>query len=424
MSIRDWLRAPMGPRPRVSGRPSETGDALRPGGRTAPLRRLCVLVVGPLPEPYNGMTVVTETILTSSLREEFNVVHVDTSDHRGISNVGRLDVRNIALALRAVSGAVVALARFDIELVYLPIAKNRLGFLRDAPLLLAARATRRRTLVHFHARGFDEFNAAEPWWMRQLIALCLRSKRTYAIVLGERLRGEFDGLIPSDRVHVLANGVRDHSAVTADGTVSSPPTVLHLSTLWSAKGVFDVLESAFRLKETFPDIQYVLAGDWYSATEARDARRYIADTDLHDSVLMPGPVHGAAKARLLATSTLMVFPSRSEGHPLVVLEALSAALPVVTTSVGAIPEIIDDGKEGFLVEPGDVDTITDCVARLLIDPELRADMGRSARLRYEHDFTAERFTDRLGAIWDSVAGRSCHVVVDRTCESKVGATHS
>jgi glycosyltransferase involved in cell wall biosynthesis len=365
------------------------------------------------------MTVVTETILTSSLRKNFNVVYVETSDHRPISNVGRLDVRNIVLGLTALSGVIAALARFDIDLVYLPIAKNRLGFLRDVPFLLAARATRRTTLVHLHARGFDEFNTAEPWWMRQLIALCLRSKRTHAIVLGERLRGEFDGLISSERVHVLANGVGDHSAHAAGEVVSSPPTVLHLSTLWSAKGVFDVLESASRLKTKFPGIHFVLAGDWYSPTEARDARRYIAETDLQDSVLMPGPVRGAAKAKLLATSTLMVFPSRSEGHPLVVLEALSAALPVVTTRVGAIPETIDDGKEGFLVEPGDVDALTDRIARLLGDPALRADMGASARLRYERDFTAERFTDRLGAIWDSTTGRSCRATADQSSQSKM-----
>lgn len=414
----------MGTRPRVSGGPSVACDAQRLDARTGPPHKPGVLVVGPLPEPHNGMTVVTETILTSSLREKFNVVHVDTSDHRSISNVGRLDVGNVAVGLKAAFCTVSALARFDLELVYLPIAKNRLGFLRDAPFLLAARAARRRTLVHFHARGFDEFNVAEPWWMRQLIALCLRSKRTHAIVLGERLRGEFDGLIPSEQVHVLANGVGDQSADAARGRASSPTTVLHLSTLWSAKGVFDVLESAARLKPQFPDVQYVLAGDWYSPTEARDAKRYIAETGMRDTVRMPGPVHGAAKADLLTSSALMLFPSRSEGHPLVVLEALSAALPVVTTPVGAIPEIVDDGKEGFLVEPGDIDAMTDRIAQLLNNPALRAEMGRSARLRYERDFTAERFADRLGAIWESVTDRSRGVAARQSSEATTGAMPS
>ena len=371
-----------------------------------------VLVVGPLPAPYNGMTVVTETILSSWLREAFGIVHVDTSDHRAISNVGRLDVRNIALGLKATADMVRALARPDVELVYLPIAKNRLGVLRDAPLLLAARATRRTTVVHFHARGFDEFRRSQPPWMRRLIELCLQSERTHAIVLGERLRNEFEDLIPGQRVHVLANGVKDHRTDAHNGA-SRPPTVLHLSTLWSTKGVFEVLESAVRLRESFPDIRYVLAGGWYSAAEGRRALRYIAENDLHDYVHMTGPVTGEQKNQLFANATVMVLPSHSEGHPLVLLEAISASVPIIATRVGAIPEIVDDGREGFLVEPGDVETLTERIAEVIGDPALQAEMGRLARDRYERDFTAARFVDELGEIWYSVAGRTRRTIDDQ-----------
>jgi glycosyltransferase involved in cell wall biosynthesis len=391
------------------------GNAWRQPGR--------VLVVGPLPAPYNGMTVVTETILSSWLREGFDIVHVDTSDHRTISNVGRLDVRNIALGLKATADMLRALGRRDVELVYLPIAKNRLGFLRDAPLLLAARATRRTTMVHFHARGFDEFRRSQPRWMREVIQLCLKSERTHAIVLGERLRNEFGGLIPGQRVHVLPNGVTDHRT-KADNTTSGPPTVLHLSTLWSAKGVFEVLESAANLRSRFPGIRYVLAGAWFSPAEARRAERYVTDHDLPDSVRVLGPVTGDQKSELLATATVLVFPSHSEGHPLVVLEALSASLPVIATRVGAIPEIIDDGKEGFLVEPGDVDALIERIAQVIGDPALRAEMGRLARDRYERDFTANRFVDELGSIWCSITGHNRRAVAHQPSESKLGAIRS
>ncbi len=382
-----------------------------------------VLVVGPLPAPYNGMTVLTETILSSWLRESFHIVHVDTSDHRTISNVGQLDATNILLGLKAAADMVRALATRDVELVYLPIAKNRLGFLRDAPFLLATRATRRTALVHLHARGFDEFRRSQPLWMRRLIELCLKSERTHAIVLGERLRNEFDGLIPGRRVHMLANGVRDHRTDT-QRTTPRPSIVLHLSTLWSAKGVFEVLESAVRLRDRFPHVRYVLAGGWYSPVEARRASRYIADHDLHDSVHMLGPVTGDHKSELLAAASVMVLPSHSEGHPLVVLEALSASLPVIATRVGAIPEIIDDGKEGFLVEPGDVDSLAERIAQVIADPALQAEMGQLARDRYERDFTAKRFTNELGLLWCSITGHTGRAVDDRPSASRTGAVRS
>jgi len=169
--------------------------------------------------------------------------------------------------------------------------------------------------------------------------------------------------------------------------------------LWSEKGVFEVLESATTVLGMFPAVRYVLAGEWYSPAEAQEAKRYIARYGLEDCVRMVGPVAGERKNQLLASSTVMVFPSHSEGHPLVLLEALSASLPVITTRVGAIPEIISDGKEGFLIDRGDVVALADRTARLVGDPELRARMSFCARRRYERDFTAEHFADRLGAIW-------------------------
>ena len=207
-------------------------------------------MVGPVPEPYNGMTVVTSMVLRSRLRDVFDIVHLDTSDHRPVSNVGRVDVQNVALgvmsAVRLLRDAILC----RVDAIYLPIAKNRVGFLRDAVLLLEARALRRTTIVHFHARGFDEFVTAEAWWMRRLVRLALRTPRTHVIVLGACLSGEFEGLIPHDRVHVVPNGVADQCVDV--GRLSSAPTVLHLSTLWSAKGVFEVLESAVRLRSRIP----------------------------------------------------------------------------------------------------------------------------------------------------------------------------
>ena len=373
------------------------------GRRSSMGHRPRILVVGPVPEPYNGMTVITSTVLSSRLRDAFDVVHLDTSDHRPVSNVGRVDVRNVALGVMSAVRLLRDAIRCRVDAIYLPIAKNRVGFLRDAVLLLEARALRRTTIIHFHARGFDEFVAAEAWWMRRLIRLALRTPRTHVVVLGTALSGEFEGLIPNDRVHVVANGVADQRLDA--GPRRSVPTVLHLSTLWSAKGVFDVLESASRLRTRIPGIRYQFAGTWYSDDERAHAMELVAREGLAHEVEFLGPVEPSERMRLLTAATVMAFPSHSEGHPLVALEALSAGLPVVATRTGAIPEIITDGREGFLVDVGDVEALTCRIAEIVSDPELRRRLRANARSRYEREFTADRFTDRLGDVWQSVLRR-------------------
>jgi glycosyltransferase involved in cell wall biosynthesis len=349
------------------------------------------------------MTVMTSVILSSSLDESYQCLHLDTSDHRPIENVGKLDVRNLVLGLRAAFSMAWIVGRVGVDLVYLPIAKHRLAFLRDALFLVVARIGGKVTVVHLHAEGFSEFRQSQPRWVQHVIRVSLKSDRVHAIVLGDRLRHGFDGLIPDSRVHVLPNGISDIGSDGGGGTAPGP-TVLYLATLWSAKGLFELLESAARLRRQIPDLRVVVAGDWYSPTEAEAGRRFIAENDLGDCIRMLGPVGPEAKHRLLSSASVFALPSYTEGQPLVILEALSAGLPIVATRVGALPETIADGVEGYLVDVGDVDALTDRLHRVLDSPSLRDEMARRARARYEREFTVERFAEGLGAVWRLAAG--------------------
>jgi glycosyltransferase involved in cell wall biosynthesis len=90
---------------------------------------------------------------------------------------------------------------------------------------------------------------------------------------------------------------------------------------------------------------------------------------------------------------------------LAVIEAMMHGLPVITTRVGALPEIITDQVNGELIEPGNVSQLAWALEKLLTDPELRARYGRAARQKYESDLTAQRFEERLREVLLQIAGR-------------------
>jgi len=102
---------------------------------------------------------------------------------------------------------------------------------------------------------------------------------------------------------------------------------------------------------------------------------------------------------------LFVLPSLTEGLPNVILEAFACSKPVVATSVGGVPEIVDDGISGFLVPPSRPDLLADAVEKLLSDPELRQTMGQAGYLKVKAKFTFEAQTRKLESIYHEILGR-------------------
>lgn len=97
-----------------------------------------VLIVGPTPPPAHGISVLTELLLQSGLKESFEVVHLDTADRRTLDNVGRFEIRNIALALYHGARFQWLLLSKQPALVYMPVSESRLGFVRDSLFLCPA----------------------------------------------------------------------------------------------------------------------------------------------------------------------------------------------------------------------------------------------------------------------------------------------
>jgi glycosyltransferase involved in cell wall biosynthesis len=363
-------------------------------------RKLRVILIGPLPPPANGMTVITESLVSSTLAEEFDLFHLDTSDHRGIANINHIDVRNIWLALRYGVEFIGALLRHRPDVVHIQIARDRLGFLRDALFLIPSRLARRKVVLHLHSRDFDAFYRSQPWWVRALIHLSI-SRTWHAVVLSRRFCNTFRNFIRDDRVFVLPNGTPDPGDGADAG--SRDPLVLHLSTLWSKKGVFDVIEAADKILGQVPDATFVMAGGWFRKDERESAIRDVERRGLSTVVNFVGPVSGHRKRALLASASALVFPTRSiEGQPVVVLEALASGTPVIATRLAAIPDMVRDGVEGFLVEEGDTAGLAARLVDVLTDSALRRRLGRAARERYQREYTMELFADRVAKIWRTV----------------------
>ena len=98
-----------------------------------------IILVGPLPPPIHGVTISTERLLNSELSKKFKLIHLDTSDHRTVDNIGAFDFTNIWLALKSYFVLIYYCLKYRPKIVYIPISQTYLGFMRDSFYIMAPR---------------------------------------------------------------------------------------------------------------------------------------------------------------------------------------------------------------------------------------------------------------------------------------------
>lgn len=358
-----------------------------------------ILLVGPLPPPTHGVAVLTRTLLESALADRFDLIHLDTADRRGVANIGRLDAGNVWLAGLHGARFIALLVGQRIHMVYLPLSKNTLGFLRDSLFLLPTLARGTRVVVHFHGSGFDEFVRSAPAAVRALVRLLL-SRTTMAIVLGEALKPMLRGMVPESRIAVVPNGVPD-----VRGGVPYPPSedgtmhILFLGNLLPSKGYVELLAAVQALLDDGQAVSVTFAG---SVVDHDIHRRALATVRYgEDRIRFTGPVDSDTKVRLLRQADVLALPSEDEAQPLVILEAMAAGLPVVSTRRGAIPETVVDGTTGVLIDRPDPVAMGGVLRDLALRPEYRAALGSAARERYVACYTVEHWADRMAAVFQT-----------------------
>lgn len=366
-----------------------------------------ILVVGPLPPPLTGVSVAIEQLLVHSRWDDYLLHHLDTT-RKQIEPTGRIRLEKVVTDVRYILAVLWKLLRTSAPVLYFPISQNRLGVLRDSFVAVAASLLGRRVIAHVHGGHFRAMYDGLGRIERRLVDVALRRLDT-AIVLGESLRPMFDGILPPNRVAVVHNGVpdaipeEDLERAIAARSASRVLRIVFLSNLIESKGFGDLILAGARLRDAGVSFEMTFAGAWESDAVARRTRRLVADLGLDDHCRFVGVVAGEAKWATLLGASVFVLPSRYplEGQPIAILEAMAAALPVVSTARGCIPEMVQDGVNGYIVPEGDVETLADRLRRFADQPGLVVSMGAESRRRYLSAYTDRHYLAGLRSVFDA-----------------------
>ena len=147
-----------------------------------------------------------------------------------------------------------------------------------------------------------------------------------------------------------------------------------------------------------PDAYLVVVGD---GSDRKRLEQTAQDLRVQHKVLFRGTVADALLSDYYQACDLFVLPSVREGFGIVFLDAMCRGKPCVAARAGGLPEVVEDGRTGILVEPGDEKALTRAMIRLLTDPAMRTAMGQAGQKRFYGELSFDRFSERLEAVlWD------------------------
>ena len=206
--------------------------------------------------------------------------------------------------------------------------------------------------------------------------------------------------VPAWKIRTIANGI-DLEMFHPGPPRQTRRVITTVANLRPGKGHDVLLRAATRVIARVPEVRFELIGDGVLRPALE---RLAADLGIADKVVFRG--HCADVPARLVDSDLFAFPSFMEASPNGVIEAMAARLPVVATNVGGIPEIVEHGRNGLLVPPGDVDALATALLRLIEQPEEAAALADAARRTVEMRYSFERMVNEFEELYmEELTGR-------------------
>lgn len=292
----------------------------------------------------------------------------------------------------------------EVDAVHINVSE-RASFLRKAAIQAAAGLFGTPTVVHLHGASFVDYFRGGPF--ARAISRWLFRRCSRAIVLGHGWRDflvEEVGIDPG-KVDVLYNAVPDFTGPDVERTppppgdlAGEPVRLLVLAHLSERKGIGTLLHAARRLRERGFAFRLTLGGNG----DIDGYRRMAGELGIADACDFLGWVTREQAHELIRSHQMLLLPSTHEGLPMVILEALCARLPVITTPVGSIPEVLDHRETALIVPVGESPALADAVQALAADPELYRGIGEAGRRLFEEQFNIEGYCERLCAVYDAL----------------------
>jgi glycosyltransferase involved in cell wall biosynthesis len=354
-------------------------------------RRAKIAMLGPFPPAVGGIVYSIQNLLNSPLSRRYQFECLHTYSKKG----GSPEYQNEGVPLKILR-LFFDFLRFPLflmkgrpDFVHIHTSFGKWSFWRDSVYLSISNLFRKRALLQIHGGTLNEFIQRRPHLSG--LAVRLLKLASIIVVLSDQQYEPFRKIGLNGKVRRIPNMIDSQrvSGIRRDRRPFRLPekhriVLLVAPHLFKEKGVYEFIHAADWILRRYTGVTFVVVG---SGGEEENLRTFCGRKNLTAHIRFLGNLSHRDVLSLMAVSDIFVLPSWSEGFPMVVLEAMAVGLPVVSTNVGALPEIIHEGIQGYLVAPLDVKSLRHRISRLLDHPSKMRRMGRgnAAEIKERYD---------------------------------------
>lgn len=367
-----------------------------------------ILFITPLPPPVHGSAMVSQYIKDcKELNDNFDCHFVNLSTSRTMEEIGKNSIKKYIRFIGAYIKTLFMLLRYKYELCYLAITCHGTGFLKDAPFVLLCKLFRRKILIHQHNKGMS--NDVERPFYKWLFPLVYRN--TKVILLSWRLYPDIEKIVKREQVVICPNGIPEIFKEEPHFERNNPiPNLLFLSNLIESKGVYILLDACKILRDRgYKFVCNFVGGESKEITREKFEQE-VKKRELDEFVIYNGPRYGEDKEEFFKKANIFLHPTNDDAFPLVLLEAMQHQLPIITTDIGGIADIVEPMINGIIQQSNTPEELSNNISKLLNDKTLSTILGKNGYKIFKEKFTKQEFEENIRHLLKNViqgGGKIC-----------------
>ncbi|GEM67416.1 glycosyl transferase [Sphingobacterium mizutaii NBRC 14946 = DSM 11724] len=337
-------------------------------------------------------------IKTSALiNNHFSTKHINISAANELADIGKLRKRKIFNFLGMYFKVLKELMVNRPNLVYLTISPTGAAFYKDAIFAQMVKLFKVKIVYHLHGQGiYKVINSSKNKYRIYKYVF----KSADIIILSKMLL--FDIIKVRDvskNVFILPNGIPKSVITFPERNHNGSPKeirILYLSNYIPAKGALLALKAFHSiLMQSNKPVSFELFGGISNQAYFDSIKDYVRENKLEAHVSINSGIYGEEKIRKMETCDIFLFPSRFECFPLSIIEAMMCGLCIVSTAVGAIPELVLENNCGLLSKPEDLEELTSILSMIVENDDLREKYSKNSLKSFEDKYQMEAFENSL-----------------------------